>query len=81
MRKIIVVSWRIRFKNVTWLLYYATQEANNDKWMKIVGEEAMESGNRGPIGICGSDWAVIQKPSSGGIHPGQGKDRRGGIHL
>lgn len=37
----------------------------------------MESGNREPIGICGSDWAAIQKPSSGRIHPGQGKDRRG----
>lgn len=42
------------------------------------GEQAVESGNREPIGICGSDWAAIQKPSSGGIHPGQGKDRREG---
>lgn len=41
----------------------------------------MESGNRRPIGICGSDWAAIQKPSSGGIHPGQGKDRRGDPSL
>jgi len=43
--------------------------------------EAVESGNRRPIGICGSDWAAIQKPSSSGIHPRQEKGSGGGIHI
>lgn len=59
----------------------ATEGANSDKWMRARGacggEQAVGSGDRGPIGICGSDWAAIQKPSSSGIHPGRGKARGG----
>lgn len=66
----------------------ATEGANSDKWMRVARRaaggrgEVVGSGDQGPIGICGSDWAAIQKPSSSGIHPGRGKGRGdGGIHL